>query len=525
MTEVTPVSVIAIDDEKRISAHNDSAEADMTDVAVSKEDASYSDGDEALKLAGIHAHQFDEKYYLRLRRKIDLHIMPILVFIYFTQFLDKNILSYASIMGFPVTGIWYNDVAQAFYMGFIIWMFPTQYIGQKFPIAKYLGCHITLWGVLVMLHAVCHDFSAFYALRFFLGVLEACVSPSLILIVTMWYKQNERASRIGWFYAGNLSTSVVGGGVAYGVTFFNGSLQPWKLLYIILGALAILNGIIVILFLPDSPVSARFLSEQEKIAALERVRLDQAGTHNKHIKKYQVFETFKDIRTWLMFVIIMCLGIPNGGNSAFSNIITVSFGWTSRQSLLLDMPRAAIGGVAVVAVGWLSDRIHDRMTLALLFTLPTLIGMIIMTTMQYSGQKGVLQFAQLFQNLSAPGFPLCYAWNASNVGGHTKKVTVNAFTLFTFGAGSVVGTYIFLPKDAPGYIPGKAAIVVLTVVMMCCCAVMAYINVRWNRQKKAELDLLIAENGWTEEDVDRERERAAFLDLTDRENVFFIYTR
>lgn len=70
MTEVTPVSVIAIDDEKRISAHNDSAEADMTDVAVSKEDASYSDGDEALKLAGIHAHQFDEKYYLRLRRKI-----------------------------------------------------------------------------------------------------------------------------------------------------------------------------------------------------------------------------------------------------------------------------------------------------------------------------------------------------------------------------------------------------------------------------------------------------------------------
>ena len=30
--------------------------------------------------------------------------MPILVFIYFTQFLDKNILSYASIMDFPVTG-------------------------------------------------------------------------------------------------------------------------------------------------------------------------------------------------------------------------------------------------------------------------------------------------------------------------------------------------------------------------------------------------------------------------------------
>jgi len=111
--------------------------------------------------------------------------MPLLIAVYFNQFLDKNILSYASVMNFPVKGIWYNDVAQAFYMGFLVWMFPTQYIGQKFPIAKYLGVHIILWGILVMLHAVCYNFSAFYALRFVLGTLEACVSPSLILIVSM----------------------------------------------------------------------------------------------------------------------------------------------------------------------------------------------------------------------------------------------------------------------------------------------------------------------------------------------------
>ena len=93
--------------------------------STSKDEASSIDGDDALKLVGAHAHHFDEQYYRRLRRKIvcstlvsdhccrqllterqDLHIMPILLFIYFTQFLDKNILSYASIMGFPVEGIW-----------------------------------------------------------------------------------------------------------------------------------------------------------------------------------------------------------------------------------------------------------------------------------------------------------------------------------------------------------------------------------------------------------------------------------
>jgi ACS family allantoate permease-like MFS transporter len=272
-----------------------------------------------------------------------------------------------------------------------------------------------------MVHAACDKFPGFYALRFFLGMLEACVSPSLILIVSMWYKQNERAFRIGLFYFGNLSTSVVGGGVAYGVTFYTGSIAPWRLLYLILGALAVTCGILVTIFLPDSPVTAKFLTPEERIAALERVRLDQAGTHNSKIKRYQIKETFSDIRSWLMFLIIMCIGVPNGGQSAFNNIIVTTFGWTERQSLLFNMPRTAIGGFAVVAVGWLSDRINDRMSLIIIFTLPTLIGMIIQTTMQYSGQKGVLLFSQLFQDLSAPGFPLCYAWNASNTGGHTKK--------------------------------------------------------------------------------------------------------
>ena len=225
-----------------------------------------------------------------------------------------------------------------------------------------------------------------------------------------------------------------------------------------------------------------------------------------------------------MFIIVMCIGVPNGGNSAFNNIITKSFGWTSRQTLLLDMPRAAIGGFAVVAVGWLLDRINDRMTLILLFTLPTLIGMIIMTTMQPSGKKGVLQFVELFQNLSAPGFPLCYACNA-RIQAATPRKLPNSFTHFTFGVGSMVRTYIFLPKDAPNCVPGKAAIVILTAVMMACCVAMAYVNIRWNRQKKVVLEKPIVDNGWTEQDVEREREKAAFLDLTDRENAFFTYTR
>lgn len=46
-------------------------------AAVEKDNGSSQDGDDALKLAGTHAHQFDEKYFQRLRRKIVSFSTPV----------------------------------------------------------------------------------------------------------------------------------------------------------------------------------------------------------------------------------------------------------------------------------------------------------------------------------------------------------------------------------------------------------------------------------------------------------------
>lgn len=44
-----------------------------------------------------------------------------------------------------------------------------------------------------------------------------------------------------------------------------------------------------------------------------------------------------------------------------------------------------------------------------------------------------------------------------------------------------------------------------------------------NRKKASKLAALVEEKGWTPLDVERERDRAAFMDLTDRENPYFQY--
>ncbi|KIL70128.1 hypothetical protein M378DRAFT_156183 [Amanita muscaria Koide BX008] len=96
-------------------------------------------------------------------------------------------------------------------------------------------------------------------------------------------------------------TAVFGGFVAYGVSYGDPKvLAPYKVIYILLGGLAILVGICVLIWLPDSPVHAQFLTKEERIAALERVRDDQVGTENKILKKAQIWEAITDIRTWLI---------------------------------------------------------------------------------------------------------------------------------------------------------------------------------------------------------------------------------
>ena len=40
-------------------------------------------------------------------------------------------------------------------------------------------------------------------------------------------------------------------------------------------------------FFPDSPATARFLTPEERVLAVERIKVNQAGLENKHWKKEQ----------------------------------------------------------------------------------------------------------------------------------------------------------------------------------------------------------------------------------------------
>lgn len=90
-------------------------------------------------------------------------------------------------------------------------------------------------------------------------------------------------------------------------------------------------------------------------------------------------------------------------------------------------------------------------------------------------------------------------------------------TLAAFCAGNIIGSETFLPKDAPNYIPGKVGILVLLCVQIFICFLLRWINLRLNKKKRRAIEDMKARNNWTDQDVERERQRHAFLDMTDHQ--------
>jgi sugar phosphate permease len=89
-------------------------------------------------------------------------------------------------------------------------------------------------------------------------------------------------------------------------------------LFIIFGIVTFLWGIVMLFRLPDSPATATFLTEEEKLIALERSRANQTGFKNSTIDQSQILEAFTDVKTWLLAILILASNIPNGGFTTVS---------------------------------------------------------------------------------------------------------------------------------------------------------------------------------------------------------------
>lgn len=144
-----------------------------------------------------------------------------------------------------------------------------------------------IWGFALGCHAACTTFAGLTICRTLPGVFESYVAPILVLVIALWYKEEQQGRRVSWFYVCNSLTTIFGGFLTYGVGFAKTNFARWRIFFHAIGALTIIVGALVCVFLPDLPVKAKRFTDAEKVTALMRVKENQSGTQNSGLKKAQ----------------------------------------------------------------------------------------------------------------------------------------------------------------------------------------------------------------------------------------------
>ncbi|KAK7750344.1 hypothetical protein SLS62_007752 [Diatrype stigma] len=306
---------------------------------------------------GLEFNEQDEKKVLR---KIDYRVVPILFVTYLLQYLDKNSINFANTFGLQdgtnLEGQDYSWLGSIFYFGYLASQFPSAYLIQRFPLGRVVSLTTLAWGIILMTTPACSSFGGMATNRFLLGVFEATVNPGFVLIMSLWYTSPEQPLRLEAYYCTNGIATMFGGLIGYAVGNIRTGLPRWMYVFIIFGALSIVQGVISLLFLPDLPSTARFLTPRERAIATERVSRNRQGVKNQHFKKYQAIQCLKDPKTWILFVMALGAQIPNSALTSFASSIIKGFGFDELGTQYMQIPGGAVQFLALIIGGFVCTK-------------------------------------------------------------------------------------------------------------------------------------------------------------------------
>ncbi|KAL7663273.1 Major facilitator superfamily (MFS) profile domain-containing protein [[Candida] zeylanoides] len=462
-----------------------------------------------------------EAEYKRIMRKIDYRILPVLCVTYTLQFLDKLSLNYASAYSLKedlhLEGQRYSWVAAIFNFGYLFGALPSNYIIQKMPVAKWTGCMLVCWAVILIGHVGAKNYGGLLVLRFLLGTLESTISPSCMMICGLFYPKESQPMRMATFLSCNGIATMVGALLGYGLGHaHNSHIKAWQLIFMVIGLLNFVWAFIFLWITPDSPERAKFLTERERAIVIEKVSHNNMGIKDTQFKKPQMWEALLDVSMWMLSLVGLACGVINGGTSNFSSALLRGFGFSGLNATALQLPTGAIEFVCVFAAGIAAIFIKNSRTIILILLCVPPLGGLIGIRLTSLDHKWALVGCTWLQFMI--GGPVIFSWilmNA-NVAGHSKKAVSTGIWFTMYAAGNIVGSNIFVAKESPKYKSGMIGCIICYVGIMVIGIAYRCLQMYRNKQRNEQ-------QGEFTEEIRRQAIIDGFKDMTDKENRGFRY--
>ncbi|KAF9878348.1 hypothetical protein CkaCkLH20_04386 [Colletotrichum karsti] len=447
--------------------------------------------------------------------------------------LDKSTLSQASTMGIfkdvDMTKKQYNDLFVVFYTGYLIALWPGAWLSQRTGQKQFICGSLLLWALLLGMHPLAKTGSQMIGLRFILGMTESQIVPSTTILHQAFFPPKKSPwVQLLWWASGSLA-NVLLTMVAYKLILLDndhllvGGLSSWKWLHIICVVLTFIMVVPLIFFLPNSPIEAKWLSTEEKVHTIKSIRDSQSGIKNSSWKWSQVREAFTDPKSWLFIFHMFFNELPNNTSQQLPLII-VGFGFTAAESALFNIAKPLIGSflILVSAAMLYGTRLGTGYTCAISY-IPCFVGGIIELASPWSNKIALVVGTQI--STFKPSYLLGLSWAGTATTGYTKKLTVMSTCVVAASVANMVSPEFWQPKYKPRYTLPWAFMTAFWFISPAMCLIIRWYLVRENtrRQNLLDSDASSVENEILDTGDEVIRVHNEDLDLTDRQNLKFIY--
>jgi ACS family tartrate transporter-like MFS transporter len=350
----------------------------------------------------------------RTRRRVTLHLVPFLFFLYILAYIDRTNIAVAKLgmtESFGHGGLGFDDKIIGWGTGIFFWGYwileipSTLWVERRGARGVFVRILI-LWGLMAgimaaigtpvaatmfgwlpslkedlgvgflssaaqFINGLGHDAkNQFYFFRFMLGFFEGGFFPSVIVFFSHWFRPEDRAKAMASFALAMPLASVIGNPISVliknNVNAFG--LEGWRWIFIVEGTIPILAGIATIFLLPNRPAEVKWLTDEERgwlSAELqreqdERKRLSHVGWRN-HLAL-----------VLLLTVVYFLQNVTSYGFSTFMPTFMKSFlvsadpGLQAHENrldflatILATLPYC-VALIALLVNGWHSDKTRER---------------------------------------------------------------------------------------------------------------------------------------------------------------------
>lgn len=311
--------------------------------------------------------------------KIAWRLIPFLVFLFILAWLDRVNVGFAKLhmlQDLEFSEAVYGLGAGIFFIGYFLFEVPSNLLLEKIGARKTLARITILWGAASIAMAYVTTPTQFYIMRFLLGVFEAGFFPGVVLYLTYWFPAAYRARVNGLFMTSFALAGVIGGPLAglilngmQGV----GHLSNWQWLFVIEGIPSVIAGLFVLMYLPEKPAKAKWLTSAEQQAVTQALALENTQAAGKH---FSFKDAYSNYRVWFCAAVYFCIVSGNATIAFWTPSIIKDIGVTSDLMIgvLSAIPFIA-GTIAMIWNGTHSDKTGERRLHCAIATLIACIGL------------------------------------------------------------------------------------------------------------------------------------------------------